>query len=165
MDSISTTFLGASVLASFLGGMLAFMAPCCVSFLFPAYFASAFREKSKIFQMTFIYFLGLALVLVPIGLGVTALSLTISRYHNEVFILGGVFLIILAVMTIFGKTIPMPFKPKSPERTPNKNMLNGSLFLRSGLLGLNGMGIVLPNIVITARIIKKTPPMIKTSLW
>ncbi len=112
MEQTSTTFLGASVIASFLGGMLAFLAPCCVSFLFPAYFASAFRIKSKIFQMTFIYFLGLALVLVPVGLGVTALSLTISRYHDEVFIIGGVFLIILAVMTIFGKTFPMPFKIK-----------------------------------------------------
>lgn len=112
MEQVSTTFLGASVIASFLGGMLAFLAPCCVSFLFPAYFASAFRVKSKIFQMTFIYFLGLALVLVPVGLGVTALSLTISRYHDEVFIIGGVFLIILAIMTIFGKTFPMPFKIK-----------------------------------------------------
>ena len=132
MDQISTTFLGASILASFLGGMLAFMAPCCVSFLFPAYFASAFREKSKIFQMTFIYFLGLALVLVPIGLGVTALSLTISRYHNEVFIIGGVFLIILAVMTIFGKTIPMPFKPKSPDLKKSDPL---SIFLLGVLSG------------------------------
>lgn len=111
----STAFLGASILASFLGGMLAFLAPCCVSFLFPAYFASAFRQKSKIFQMTFIYFLGLSSVLVPVALGVTALSRTISRYHNEVFIVGGIFLIILAVMTIFGKTFPMPFKLKNPD--------------------------------------------------
>lgn len=114
-EPISTTFLGASVIASFLGGMLAFLAPCCVSFLFPAYFASAFREKKKIFQMTFIYFVGLALVLVPVGLGVTTLSRTISRYHDEVFLIGGLFLIVLAVMTIFGKTFPMPFKPKSPD--------------------------------------------------
>src|SRR3990167_2191291 len=132
MEQVSTTFLGASILASFLGGMLAFMAPCCVSFLFPAYFASAFREKSKIFQMTFIYFLGLALVLVPIGLGVTALSLTISRYHNEVFIIGGIFLIILAVMTIFGKTIPMPFKPKSPDLKKSDPL---SIFLLGVLSG------------------------------
>lgn len=129
MDS---TFLGASIVASFLGGMLAFLAPCCVSFLFPAYFATAFREKSKIFQMTFIYFLGLALVLVPIGLGVTALSLTISRYHNEVFIIGGVFLIILAIMTIFGKTIPMPFKPKSPDLKKSDPL---SIFLLGVLSG------------------------------
>lgn len=112
MEQASTTLLGASIVASFLGGMLAFLAPCCVSFLFPAYFASAFREKHKIFQMTFIYFIGLALVLVPIGLGVSALAQTISRYHNEVFLAGGVFLIFLAILTFFGKTIPMPFKVK-----------------------------------------------------
>lgn len=108
----SSTFLGASIVASFLGGMLAFMAPCCVSFLFPSYFATAFKVKSKIFFMTFVYFIGLAIVLVPIGLGVSALSRLFSNYHQEVFLIGGIFLIFLGVLTVFGKTIPMPFKVK-----------------------------------------------------
>src|SRR3990167_7247823 len=110
MDSVSTTFLGASVLASFLGGMLAFLAPCCISFLFPAYFATAFKTKSRILLMTFVYFIGLAIVLVPIGLGVSALSRLFSSYHEQVFLIGGFFMLFLAVLTIFGKTIPMPFK-------------------------------------------------------
>ncbi len=109
---MGSTFLGASIVASFLGGMLAFMAPCCVSFLFPSYFATAFKVKSKIFFMTFVYFIGLAIVLVPIGLGVSALSRLFSSYHQEVFLVGGLFLIFLAVLTVFGKTIPMPFKVK-----------------------------------------------------
>jgi len=44
---------------------------------------------------------------------VTALSRTFSRYHYEVFLFGGVLLIVLAIMTIFGKTIPLPFKVKA----------------------------------------------------
>ena len=108
----TTTFLGASIVASFLGGMLALFAPCCVSFLFPSYFATAFKQKSKIFFMTFIYFLGLAIVLVPIGLGVSALARIFVNYHEEVFLVGGIFLIFLSILTLFGKTIPMPFKVK-----------------------------------------------------
>lgn len=109
---ITTTFLGASIVASFLAGVLALFAPCCVSFLLPSYFATAFKQKSRIFLMTLVFFIGLAIVLVPIGLGVNALSRTFSRYHYEVFLVGGLFLIFLAVLTIFGKTIPLPFKLK-----------------------------------------------------
>lgn len=109
---MGSTLLGASVVASFLGGMLALFAPCCVSFLFPSYFATAFKQKSQIFFMTFVYFIGLALVLVPIGLGVSALSRIFAGYHEEVFLIGGIFLIFLSILTIFGKTIPLPFQVK-----------------------------------------------------
>jgi len=112
-QTATTTFLGASVVASFLGGMLALFAPCCISFLFPSYFATAFKRKSRIFFMTLVYFTGLAIVLVPIGLGVNALSRLFSNYHEEVFLIGGLFLIFLSVLTVFGKTIPLPFKVKA----------------------------------------------------
>ncbi|HLB95758.1 MAG TPA: cytochrome c biogenesis protein CcdA [Patescibacteria group bacterium] len=112
---MSPTLLGASVVASFLGGILALLAPCCVTFIFPAYFASAFKEKSRILLMTFIFFLGLASVLVPVALGLSALSQLIARYHYEVFLGGGLFLIFLAILAIFGKTIPMPFYRTSPN--------------------------------------------------
>lgn len=112
MDT-SSTFLGAGIVASFLAGMLAFLAPCCISFLFPSYFATAFKTKSRIFFMTFVYFVGLAIVLIPIGLGVSTLARIFSSYHEEVFLFGGLFMIFLAILTLFGKTIPMPFKVKA----------------------------------------------------
>lgn len=112
---MSPTLMGASVVASFLGGILALLAPCCVTFIFPAYFASAFREKSKILLMTFIFFLGLATVLVPVSLGFSALAQLIAQYHYQVFLFGGIFLIILAILSVFGKTIPMPFHTKNPN--------------------------------------------------
>ncbi len=62
--------------------------------------------------MTFVYFIGLAIVLVPIGLGVTALSRIFFKFHKEVFLLGGIFLIFLSILTLFGKTIPLPFELK-----------------------------------------------------
>lgn len=125
VQTASTTFLGASLVASFLGGALALFAPCCISFLFPSYFATAFKTKSKIFFMTFVYFLGLAIILVPIGLGVNALSQLFSNYHKEVFLIGGIFLIFLSILTLFGKTIPLPFK----VRADFKNKDISSIFI------------------------------------
>lgn len=125
VQTASTTFLGASLVASFLGGALALFAPCCISFLFPSYFATAFKTKSKIFFMTFVYFLGLAIILVPIGLGVNALSQLFSNYHKEVFLFGGIFLIFLSILTLFGKTIPLPFK----VRADFKNKDISSIFI------------------------------------
>lgn len=111
--NISTTFLGASVVASFLGGMLALFAPCCISFLLPSYFATVFKQKSRIFLMTLVFFVGLAIILVPIGLGFSALARIFSSYHYEVFLFGGIFLVFLGILTFFGKTIPLPFKLKA----------------------------------------------------
>jgi len=111
-ETLGTTFLGASIVASFSGGVLALFAPCCISFLLPSYFATAFKQKSRILLMTLVYFIGIAIVLVPIGLGVSALSRIFSSYHYEVFLIGGIFLIFLGILTLFGKTIPLPFKAK-----------------------------------------------------
>ena len=38
--------LGTALFASFLGGVVALLAPCCVSVMLPAYFASTFRRRS-----------------------------------------------------------------------------------------------------------------------
>jgi cytochrome c biogenesis protein CcdA len=39
---------GAALLTSFLGGMVALLAPCCVSVMLPAYFATGFSRRSGI---------------------------------------------------------------------------------------------------------------------
>ena len=40
------TLFQLSLLASFIAGMVALFAPCCITFLLPAYFANVFKEKS-----------------------------------------------------------------------------------------------------------------------
>ena len=82
-----------SIIASFLGGMLALFAPCCITFMLPAYFAYTFKQKKAILLMTFVFFLGVATILVPIGLSVSFLSSFFKGYHTQVFYLGGVFMI------------------------------------------------------------------------
>ncbi|OGO51558.1 MAG: hypothetical protein A2148_01405 [Chloroflexi bacterium RBG_16_68_14] len=106
-------FFGTSTLAAFLGGMIALAAPCCVTFLLPAYLASAFRARYALLAMTLVFGLGVAAVLLPITLGVAALSRLLSSYHNEVFILGGLLLVFLGVWSLAGKNLSLPMRPTS----------------------------------------------------
>src|SRR3972149_2239943 len=87
---------GSSILAAFLGGMLALAAPCCVTFLLPAYLGGVYRAKAAVLAMTFVFGLGIAVVILPIALGVAALARALNQWHTEVFILGAVLLLAAA---------------------------------------------------------------------
>ena len=112
-------FFSASIIAAFIAGVAALFAPCCITVLLPAYFASVFREKYKVFLMTFIFFLGILAVFLPIGLGAAALGQFFSRYHNQIFGIGGVFLVILGLFLIFGKHLSLPWKANPVLRRHN----------------------------------------------
>lgn len=99
-----------SIIASFLGGMLALFAPCCITFMLPAYFAYTFKQKKAILLMTFVFFLGVAAILVPIGLGISFLSQLFKGYHTQVFYMGGILMILLAFLSFSGKKFNPPFK-------------------------------------------------------
>ncbi len=82
--------------------------------LLPTYFASIFKQKATVFLMTFVYFLGLLTVFLPIGLGAGFLTQIFSQYHNIIFIAGAIFLIFLGVSLVCGKqlSLPSPVHPK-----------------------------------------------------
>ena len=100
--------VGTSLIAAFVAGVAALFAPCCISVLLPSYLANIFKEKYKIFFMTFVFFLGMLTVFLPIGLGASFLAQLFSQYHNIIFTIGGIFLIVLGLSMLFGKKIAMP---------------------------------------------------------
>ena len=99
-----------TILASFLGGVVALLAPCCVSVMLPAYFASSFKSRTHIVAMTLVFAVGVGTVILPIGLGATALSRLISGHHTLVFSIGGVAMVAggLAVLAGWKFMLPMP---------------------------------------------------------
>lgn len=101
--------VGSSILGGFVGGMLALLAPCCITVLLPAYFAATFRNVGTLLRMTFLFGAGIAVVILPIALGLAALGQMFSRYHTILFLVGGVFLLVLGVMTLRGKGFELPF--------------------------------------------------------
>ncbi len=121
-----TNVYGASIIASFIAGVAALFAPCCITVLFPSYFASVFKERYKVFLMTFIFFLGILTVFLPIGLGAAALGQVFNRYHNLIFSFGGLMLVFLGLSLLLGKSFQMPFA----VNMPTANKLNiGSIYV------------------------------------
>jgi hypothetical protein len=43
--------VGTTLLVSFLGGMVALLAPCCVSVMLPAYLATGFRHRGGVLEI------------------------------------------------------------------------------------------------------------------
>lgn len=124
--------LTASLIAAFIAGIAALFAPCCITVLLPAYFASIFRERYKIFLMTFIFFLGILAVFLPIGLGVAALGQFFSQYHNTIFGIGGLFLLLLGFILITGRHFSLPFRV-SPSLKKHNTISVFTLGIFSGI--------------------------------
>lgn len=107
----SNLFLQVSLIAAFVAGMVALFAPCCITFLLPAYLGSVFKEKEKVLFMTLVFGLGIFVVLLPAVLGVAFVSKLLFRYHDWIYILGGIVMLMVAVATFFNIKMPMPNLP------------------------------------------------------
>src|SRR3990167_9061421 len=102
------TLFQLSLLASFIAGMVALFAPCCITFLLPAYFANVFKEKKRVILMTFIYSLGIFTIMLPVVLGARALTEVFFNLHDQTYVIGGLFLIFVGFTTLLGFKLPMP---------------------------------------------------------
>lgn len=100
--------LSTTVLASFLAGAVALLAPCCVSVMLPAYFASAFRRRRRIVGMTLVFAAGVGTVILPVALGASALTRLFVGQHTLVFSLGGAAMVIAGVLMLAGVTLALP---------------------------------------------------------
>jgi cytochrome c-type biogenesis protein len=99
---------GTALLASFLGGVVALFAPCCVSVMLPAYLATGARRRSGVLVATVVFAAGIATVIVPIGLGASALSALAAGHHFAVYAAGGV------TMAIGGVAVLAGWRPRLP---------------------------------------------------
>ena len=103
----------AALITAFLAGAAALFAPCCIGVLLPAYFGSIFRQKKTIVLMTFVFFLGLLAVFLPLGLGMGFLGQLFREYHNAIYLATGVFFLLLAGIILLGFHMSLPFRTKA----------------------------------------------------
>jgi cytochrome c-type biogenesis protein len=104
----TTVLYQVSLAAAFVAGMVALFAPCCISFLLPAYFANVFRERRRVMLMTLIYSLGIFVVMLPVVLGAQALSRLLFELHDYSYIGGGILMLGVALMALLGVKLPLP---------------------------------------------------------
>lgn len=119
MDS-TQTFFQISLIAAYIAGMVALFAPCCISYLFPAYIGNIFKERKKVLLMTLVYSLGIFVIMMPVVLGAQALSRLFFRLHDQTYIVGGFFMLFVGILSFLGIKLPMPhFTQKSRKQGPD----------------------------------------------
>src|SRR6266851_3521862 len=101
----SSIFFGGSVLAAVIAGAIALFAPCCISVMLPAYFASSFPNRRLLVVMTFLFAAGIATVILPIAMGASLLQQLMTTQHTLLYVAGGVMMLALAVYVLLGGQI------------------------------------------------------------
>ena len=99
-----------SLVAAFLGGVLALFAPCCVVSLLPTFVGAALeRGRLRLPLMAAIFAAGIATVMLPIVLGIGLLGQVLAAQHQIVFFVVGLFLVLLALQVLSGRPWSLPF--------------------------------------------------------
>ncbi len=118
-----------SLIAAFVAGMVALFAPCCISFLLPAYLGNVFKEKEKVVLMTMVFGAGIFVVMMPAVLGVAALSKALFVYHDPIYYIGGIVMLLASAITFLGIKLPMPtFPGRSTHKTDVASVFTLGIF-------------------------------------
>ncbi len=104
----SSIFFGGSVLAAVIAGTIALFAPCCISVMLPAYFASSFQNRRLLVAMTFLFAAGIATVILPIAMGASVLQQLLTTQHTAIYVTGGLLMLALAGYVLLGGQIHLP---------------------------------------------------------
>jgi cytochrome c biogenesis protein CcdA len=127
--------LETSFLAAFLGGILALLSPCS-ALLLPAFFAYSFQSPARLVNGTVIFWLGLSLTLVPLGVGSSAIAAVFFK-NREAFITGaGVLIIVMGLLTLFGQGFAFPQLQRIQSRVGADSW--GSTLALGAVYGLAG---------------------------
>jgi cytochrome c-type biogenesis protein len=112
--------IGGTLLAGFLGGAVALFAPCCISVMLPAYFATSFGRRRALVSMTFVFALGVAAIILPIAFGASGISRLISGHHTTVFGAGALLMLAMGGATLLGwkPSLPMVGMRARTDRGP-----------------------------------------------
>lgn len=99
---------GGSILAAFIAGVIALLAPCCISVMLPAYFAGAFQNRRQVVGMTLIFASGIATVILPLVIGASFLINLINTQHTFIYLSGGLLMLGLGLFVLLGGQLHLP---------------------------------------------------------
>ena len=122
-----------SVITAFLGGVLAILSPCG-ALLLPAFFASVIGRRLRLILHGAIFYLGLVVTLVPLGLGIGALGNLLTVYRDVLIITTSIVLIVLGLAQAAGFGFDMS-KMLPGAETLHQRAHQRSGWVRTFLLG------------------------------
>lgn len=88
---------------AFVGGLLALISPCG-ALLLPSFFAYAFASRLHLLARTLVFYLGLAAVLVPLGVGSSLASQLFYGHRDQLVTVAGWGIIAMAVLMLSGRS-------------------------------------------------------------
>lgn len=89
------------LITAFVGGALALLSPCA-ALLMPAFFASTIGTGPRLLLHGAVFYLGLLVVLVPIGIGAGALGALFVTHRQAIVLIASLVLIVLGAAQILG---------------------------------------------------------------
>src|SRR5215204_707566 len=125
-----------SYLAAFFGGVLSLLSPCS-ALLLPAFFAYAFQARKGLLAKTAIFYVGLATTLVPLGMGLSAVSRLFYGQRSTLILVAGAIIIALGVLQLLGRGFDLP-GPFSRLRGKVRGESTGATFALGAVYGFAG---------------------------
>ena len=124
-----------SLLASFFGGVLSLLSPCS-ALLLPAFFAYAFGGAGELVRKTGVFYLGLASTLVPLGMGISAVSALFYGHRAALITASGLLLVAFGLLQLLGRGFEVG--PLARLRSRVRGVSAGAVFALGAVYGLAG---------------------------
>jgi cytochrome c biogenesis protein CcdA len=124
-----------SFLAAFFGGVLSLLSPCS-ALLLPAFFAYAFGGGGELAKKTGVFYLGLAATLVPLGMGISAVSALFYGHRGALILASGALIIAFGVLQLLGRGFTIG--PISRLRARIRGDTAGAVFALGAVYGFAG---------------------------
>jgi cytochrome c biogenesis protein CcdA len=126
----------ASFLAAFFGGLLSLFSPCS-ALLLPAFFAYAFGSGRELVGRTAVFYAGLCTTLVPLGMGISAVSSLFYGERETLVLVAGLVVIGLGVLQIFSSGLAAGPLSRLRGMAPRGDSA-GSVYALGAVYGLAG---------------------------
>lgn len=123
------------VIGAFLGGVLALLSPCS-AVLLPGFFAYAFGTRRSLAGRTALFYAGLLVTLVPLGVAASSLGALLNENRHAVIVTVSVLLVALGLAQLLGLQVPLPGRTSSHRRDARSGL---SVFLLGTAYGVAGV--------------------------
>ncbi len=104
-------------MAAIIAGAIALFAPCCISVMLPAYFASSFQNRRVLVAMTFVFAAGIASIVLPIAMGASVVRQIMTTQHTLIYVVGGGLMLLLGGYVLLGGQLHLPMPTRRANTT------------------------------------------------
>lgn len=108
-----------SYLVAFIGGMISLLSPCSAAVI-PAFFAYSFKEKTQLVKKSLVFFIGLSIPLVLLGLSASIAGRFLNMYREQFVVVAGTLMITFGVMALLGRGFSLPGTRKFAQKNAGK---------------------------------------------